>query len=143
MAETLQLCRAATGRRIGGYRRSEKEKALTDQGFSSGGADRSRTGLNGFAGRCITALLPRQKQFRCVPAIMPAVPPNKKGSLASPLTGAGDESRTRDLNLGKVALYQLSYSRVLLLSFTAFFYCFLLLLLRLLRRVVHQRNEIM
>src|SRR5574343_1084492 len=33
--------------------------------------------------------------------------------LAPPeLTGAGDESRTRDLNLGKVALYQLSYSRV-------------------------------
>ena len=27
-------------------------------------------------------------------------------------SGAGDESRTRDLNLGKVALYQLSYSRV-------------------------------
>ena len=25
--------------------------------------------------------------------------------------GAGNESRTRDLNLGKVALYQLSYSR--------------------------------
>ena len=25
--------------------------------------------------------------------------------------GAGDESRTRDLNLGKVTLYQLSYSR--------------------------------
>jgi hypothetical protein len=30
--------------------------------------------------------------------------------------GAGDESRTRDLNLGKVALYQLSYSRSLPLS---------------------------
>ena len=28
------------------------------------------------------------------------------------VSGAGDESRTRDLNLGKVALYQLSYSRV-------------------------------
>ncbi len=28
-------------------------------------------------------------------------------------SGAGDESRTRDLNLGKVALYQLSYSRML------------------------------
>src|SRR4051794_27451259 len=28
------------------------------------------------------------------------------------LTGAGDEARTRDLNLGKVALYQLSYSRI-------------------------------
>ena len=31
--------------------------------------------------------------------------------------GAGDESRTRDLNLGKVALYQLSYSRTLRLVF--------------------------
>ncbi len=29
----------------------------------------------------------------------------------APISGAGDESRTRDLNLGKVALYQLSYSR--------------------------------
>jgi hypothetical protein len=28
------------------------------------------------------------------------------------MTGAGEESRTLDLNLGKVALYQLSYSRV-------------------------------
>ena len=27
-------------------------------------------------------------------------------------SGAGDEARTRDLNLGKVALYQLSYSRI-------------------------------
>src|SRR5882762_3992888 len=27
--------------------------------------------------------------------------------------GAGNETRTRDLNLGKVALYQLSYSRIL------------------------------
>ena len=40
----------------------------------------------------------------------------KKGrqvaSLSSLNSGAGDESRTRDLNLGKVALYQLSYSRV-------------------------------
>jgi hypothetical protein len=26
-------------------------------------------------------------------------------------SGAGNETRTRDLNLGKVALYQLSYSR--------------------------------
>src|SRR5690349_13662367 len=28
------------------------------------------------------------------------------------MSGAGNETRTRDLNLGKVALYQLSYSRV-------------------------------
>ena len=30
--------------------------------------------------------------------------------------GAGNEARTRDLNLGKVALYQLSYSRVVSLT---------------------------
>ena len=46
---------------------------------------------------------------------------DKKGKLALPLgledvallpkSGAGNEARTRDLNLGKVALYQLSYSR--------------------------------
>ena len=30
------------------------------------------------------------------------------------LFGAGNEARTRDLNLGKVALYQLSYSRVVI-----------------------------
>ena len=29
------------------------------------------------------------------------------------MIGAGNEARTRDLNLGKVALYQLSYSRTL------------------------------
>ena len=65
-----------------------------------GGASRSRTDLHGFAIRCITALLPRHL---C----------DKKGKLMLPFSfGAGDESRTRDLNLGKVALYQLSYSRV-------------------------------
>ena len=31
--------------------------------------------------------------------------------IYSEKTGAGNEIRTRDLNLGKVALYQLSYSR--------------------------------
>ena len=38
----------------------------------------------------------------------------RKGSWTASLfeSGAGDESRTRDLNLGKVALYQLSYSRM-------------------------------
>jgi hypothetical protein len=38
----------------------------------------------------------------------------KKGSLGFPFSaiGAGKESRTLDLNLGKVALYQLSYSRI-------------------------------
>ena len=39
---------------------------------------------------------------------------NKKGKLRASLSefGAGKESRTLDLNLGKVALYQLSYSRI-------------------------------
>ena len=32
--------------------------------------------------------------------------------LSRSIIGAGNETRTRDLNLGKVALYQLSYSRV-------------------------------
>lgn len=31
-------------------------------------------------------------------------------------TGAGDETRTRDLNLGRVALYQLSYARAAAIS---------------------------
>jgi hypothetical protein len=45
---------------------------------------------------------------------------NKKGSQASlfEYSGAGEESRTLDLNLGKVALYQLSYSRIGALLFT-------------------------
>jgi hypothetical protein len=34
------------------------------------------------------------------------------GRRASLNSGAGEESRTLDLNLGKVALYQLSYSRM-------------------------------
>ncbi len=31
-------------------------------------------------------------------------------------TGAGNEARTRDLDLGKVALYQLSYARIFVLT---------------------------
>ena len=34
-----------------------------------------------------------------------------KPGLSHKKSGAGNEVRTRDLNLGKVALYQLSYSR--------------------------------
>jgi hypothetical protein len=33
------------------------------------------------------------------------------GTQQNKIIGAGNETRTRDLNLGKVALYQLSYSR--------------------------------
>ena len=66
----------------------------------TGGAGRSRTDLHGFAIRCITALLSRRYR-------------EKREAIASLfIYGAGDEARTRDLNLGKVALYQLSYSRL-------------------------------
>jgi hypothetical protein len=36
----------------------------------------------------------------------------ERGVIGAGVIGAGDESRTRDLNVGNVALYQLSYSRV-------------------------------
>jgi len=36
----------------------------------------------------------------------------KEGDASLSKTGAAEESRTLDLNLGKVALYQLSYCRV-------------------------------
>ena len=79
-----------------------------------GGATRSRTGLIGFAIRCITALLSRQNH--CVGSRAPKDNgTDKKGKPGLPFfaeSGAGKESRTLDLNLGKVALYQLSYSRV-------------------------------
>ena len=46
---------------------------------------------------------------------------NKKGKPKLPFrNGAGKEARTLDLNLGKVALYQLSYSRICFV--TALFY---------------------
>ena len=46
--------------------------------------------------------------------IEPSQPDLQTGALPTELLvriGAGNEARTRDLNLGKVALYQLSYSR--------------------------------
>src|SRR5260364_30465 len=40
-----------------------------------------------------------------------------------PKSGAGNEARTRDLNLGKVALYRLSYSRPLICAKNLFTIC--------------------
>ena len=79
-----------------------------------GGATQSRTGLDGFAIRCITALLSRQISVICRSCCV-AGAITKKGSDELPFfkIGAGNETRTRDLNLGKVALYQLSYSRII------------------------------
>ncbi len=39
---------------------------------------------------------------------------NEGVSLSGERNGAGDGVRTRDLHLGKVSLYQLSYSRIAL-----------------------------
>jgi hypothetical protein len=49
-------------------------------------------------------------------------------SLTFCQTGAGDEARTRDIQFGKLKLYQLSYTRVLanrrqLLLYSFYFYC--------------------
>ena len=72
------------------------KKALIAEGLdSAGGASRNRTDVHGFAIRCITTLPPRRNRLE-----------------TEPKTGAGNETRTRDPNLGKVVLYQLSYSRL-------------------------------
>ena len=57
------------------------------------GGYESRTRLYGFAGRCLTAWLTHRKVCQ----------------LIGPRADNG--TRTRGLNLGKVALYQLSYVR--------------------------------
>ena len=66
----------------------------------------------------ISNLIPNSSLKRCV--LRPAHCVKKGSCRQLPFFefGAGDEARTRDLNLGKVALYQLSYSRLVLL-FTA------------------------
>ena len=57
-----------------------------------GGWGRNRTGVHGFAIRCITTLLPSLRNYKSL----------KWGSKEF---GAGNEIRTRDPNLGKVVLY--------------------------------------
>ncbi len=60
----------------------------------------------------MTTLPPRQEWAANALATTPLPRANEKGEhCALPKSGAGNESRTRDLNLGKVALYQLSYVR--------------------------------
>lgn len=62
------------------------------------GDDRNRTGVPGFADPCLNHSA--------------TSPHLTAGSNSRRPTGAEDGARTRDLNLGKVALYQLSYFRV-------------------------------
>ena len=63
-----------------------------------GGDDRNRTGVTAFAEPRLTTR-PRRRVIG-------------GGGFVGPTVGAEDGIRTRDLNLGKVALYQLSYFRI-------------------------------
>ena len=109
----------------------------TETSLLTGGGSRNRTGVHGFAGRCITTLPSRLTiLIDVVLSIRFTTWSGKRVSNSRPqpwqgcalptelfphktcvvfelqIGGAGNESRTRDLNLGKVALYQLSYSRI-------------------------------
>ena len=96
-----------------------------------GAVSPQRTNTRAEAG--ITRIRQPQKRWRWVG--LPGLEEIKKGAEAPFFTdqqaavacgskfGAGNEARTRDLHLGKVALYQLSYSRIFLqaANFTALF----------------------
>ena len=110
--------------------------AIMDERTNTGGEGRNRTGVHGFAGRCMTTLPPRL----CIDGPGSVATPSGKNKtpvlaprfLSSSVklrpwtgrffffvftdeymnSGAGNETRTRDPDLGKVVLYQLSYSRV-------------------------------
>ncbi len=111
----------------------EKPRKSLTYGVLFGGGGRNRTGVDGFAIRCITTLLPRRnRRIDQIISDQSEFWSGKRGSNSRPQpwqgcalptelfprckffkldSGAGNEARTRDLNLGKVALYQLSYSR--------------------------------
>ena len=75
-----------------------------------GGWGRNRTGVDGFAGRCITTLPP---SLGCAQSQNenPEVGRNLIRGPSGCTFGAGNETRTRDIHVGNVMLYQLSYSR--------------------------------
>ena len=85
---------------------SPSQKATRLHVKKIGGGGRNRTGVHGFAGRCMTTLPPRHD------CIAKREGTRETGCPFPREIWSGKESRTRDLNLGKVALYQLSYSRV-------------------------------
>ncbi len=79
-----------------------------------GGSGRNRTGVHGVAVRCMTTLPPSLQggwNF-CDHHRITSIPRSSHWLDANRI-GAGNRVRTGDLNLGKVALYQLSYSRTL------------------------------
>ncbi len=87
---------------------TKKSTRYNSDAFRYGGRARNRTEVHGFAIRCIATLPPSRVDFL-----------HNLSKITRPETqtrslefGAGNEIRTRDPNLGKVVLYQLSYSRL-------------------------------
>ena len=78
-------------------KRSPSELRAPSEVLDPGGDVRNRTGVTGFADPCL---------------IHSATSPCLVLRLSRKAGRAEDGARTRDLNLGKVALYQLSYFRV-------------------------------
>ena len=75
-----------------------KKKDTLKRVFLFGGDTQTRTGGGAFAELCLTTWLCRHMDNR------------SNFLLLLSFAGAGDEARTRYLHLGKVALYQMSYT---------------------------------
>ncbi len=100
----LRLPVSPPGRRAGIVLAAPGNKKETRRLEENGGRARSRTEVHGFAVRCIATLPPGRGA---------GYEKGTDATLSLPCrSGAGNETRTRDPNLGKVVLYQLSYSRV-------------------------------
>ena len=80
------------------FPRYPKKKHLQSRYFFFGGDTQTRTGGGAFAELCLTTWLCRHMDNR------------SNFLLLLSFAGAGDEARTRYLHLGKVALYQMSYT---------------------------------
>ena len=78
-----------------------------------------KKGLVAYGQTLVSTLLPRRrvrrlpaKDWRSFLNLQRTEKAKNPLAFASGLTGAADEARTRYLHLGKVALYQMSYSRI-------------------------------
>jgi hypothetical protein len=123
-------------------RRDDRHRSAMDRktGIWNGGWGRNRTGVRGVAVRCMTTLppslyFPNLPGRQVVSGLANAAIKDAALCMACGREfGAGNETRTRDPDLGKVVLYQLSYSRIFKLSYfltflLSYFLTFLLSLL--------------
>ncbi len=112
----VRIPTAKVTRDLGPERRLQQKIGRLNR-LNYGGWARSRTEVDGFAGRCITTLPPSHVGVMETDDSMRSQTKTPADTLVSPRFplqfGAGNETRTRDPNLGKVVLYQLSYSRLL------------------------------